>query len=157
LVGLVSRGCCDAAGDSSAGVAVALQWCICNNGDMVNAAVDEIVSNCLAVRVRMLGRTVTSLYDHALEEHGVSIAQVNLMAALGKMGPCSPARIGEVLQLERSTVSRNLSLLMKHGLVEAVSANAKGVREVALTSSGRKKIEAVMWPFYTPDNDVKAQ
>jgi len=111
---------------------------------MVNAAVDEIVSNCLAVRVRMLGRTVTSLYDHALEEHGVSIAQVNLMAALGKMGPCSPARIGEVLQLERSTVSRNLSLLMKHGLVEAVSANAKGVREVALTSSGRKKIEAVM-------------
>jgi DNA-binding MarR family transcriptional regulator len=60
------------------------------------------------------------------------------------MGPTSPARIGEVLQLERSTVSRNLSLLMKHGWVEAVSANAKGVREVALTASGRKKIEAVM-------------
>jgi DNA-binding MarR family transcriptional regulator len=110
----------------------------------MSVAVDEIVSNCLAVRVRMLGRTVTTLYDHALEEHGVSIAQVNLMAALGKMGPCSPARIGEVLQLERSTVSRNLSLLMKHGWVEAVSANAKGVREVALTSSGRKKIETVM-------------
>jgi DNA-binding MarR family transcriptional regulator len=111
---------------------------------MLNAAVDEIVGNCLAVRVRMLGRAVTSLYDHALEEHGVSIAQVNLMAALGKMGPTSPARIGEVLQLERSTVSRNLGLLMKHGWVEAVSANAKGVREVALTASGRKKIEAVM-------------
>lgn len=111
---------------------------------MVSASVDEIAGNCLAVRVRLLGRAVTSLYDHALEEHGVSIAQINLMAALGKMGPCSPARIGEVLQLERSTVSRNLSLLMKHGWVEAVSANAKGVREVALTSSGRKKIEAVM-------------
>ncbi len=111
---------------------------------MVQSAVDEVASNCLAVRVRLLGRAVTSLYDHALEGHGVSIAQVNLMAALGKAGPCSPARIGEVLQLERSTVSRNLSLLMKHGWVEAVSANAKGVREVALTSSGRKKIEAVM-------------
>lgn len=111
---------------------------------MVHAAVDEIVSNCLAVRVRLLGRAVTSLYDHALEEHGVSIAQINLLAALGKIGPCSPARIGEVLQLERSTVSRNLSLLMKHGWVEAVSANAKGVREVALTGSGRKKIETVL-------------
>ncbi|WP_418005255.1 MarR family winged helix-turn-helix transcriptional regulator [Mycobacterium sp. PDNC021] len=111
---------------------------------MVSASVDEIAGNCLAVRVRLLGRAVTSLYDHALEGHGVSIAQVNLMAALGKAGPCSPARIGEVLQLERSTVSRNLGLLMKHGWVEAVSANAKGVREVALTSSGRKKIEAVM-------------
>ncbi|MUL67773.1 MarR family transcriptional regulator [Mycobacterium sp. CBMA 234] len=111
---------------------------------MVTASIDEIAGNCLAVRVRLLGRAVTSLYDHALEEHGVSIAQINLMAALGKVGPCSPARIGEVLQLERSTVSRNLSLLMKHDWVEAVSANAKGVREVALTSSGRKKIEAVM-------------
>ena len=77
---------------------------------MATAAVDEIAGNCLAVRVRLLGRAVTSLYDHALEEHGVSIAQINLLAALGKIGPCSPARIGEVLQLERSTVSRNLSL-----------------------------------------------
>jgi len=111
---------------------------------MVNGAVEEIAGNCLAVRVRMLGRAVTSLYDHALEEHGVGIAQVNLLAALGKMGPSSPARIGEVLQLERSTVSRNLSLLMKHGWVEAVSANAKGVREVALTASGRKKLGTVM-------------
>jgi DNA-binding MarR family transcriptional regulator len=108
------------------------------------SAVDEIAGNCLAVRVRLLGRAVTSLYDHALEDHGVSIAQVNLMAALGKMGPSSPARIGEVLQLERSTVSRNLGLLMKHGWVEAVSANAKGVREVALTALGRTKVEAVM-------------
>ncbi|MUM31663.1 MarR family winged helix-turn-helix transcriptional regulator [Mycolicibacterium sp. CBMA 361] len=111
---------------------------------MVTASIDEIAGNCLAVRVRLLGRAVTGLYDRALEGHGVSIAQVNLMAALGKAGPCSPARIGEVLQLERSTVSRNLSLLMKHGWVEAVSADAKGVREVALTSSGRKKIETVM-------------
>ncbi|KAB7760691.1 MarR family winged helix-turn-helix transcriptional regulator [Mycolicibacterium mucogenicum] len=111
---------------------------------MVHSAVDEVASNCLAVRVRLLGRAVTSLYDRALEEHGVSIAQINLMASLGKMGPCSPARIGEVLQLERSTVSRNLSLLMKHGWVDAVSANAKGVREVALTAAGRQKIETVM-------------
>ena len=111
---------------------------------MVHSAVDEIAANCLAVRVRLLGRAVTSLYDHALEDHGVSIAQINLMAALGKMGPSSPARIGEVLQLERSTVSRNLSLLIKHGWVEAVSANAKGVREVALTSSGFEKVDDVM-------------
>ena len=48
---------------------------------MATAAVDEIAGNCLAVRVRLLGRAVTSLYDHALEEHGVSIAQINLLNA----------------------------------------------------------------------------
>ncbi|SLI64486.1 Putative regulatory protein, MarR [Mycobacteroides abscessus subsp. bolletii] len=111
---------------------------------MVTDAVDEIVSNCLAVRVRLLGRAITSVYDRAIEGHGVSIAQINLMAALGRIGPCSPARIGEVLQLERSTVSRNVGLLIRRGWVEAVASDAKGVREVALTSSGGEKIETVM-------------
>lgn len=105
---------------------------------------DEIVGECLAVRVRLIGRAVTALYDDALETHGLSIAQVNLLAALGKIGPCPPVRLGEVLHLERSTVSRNLSLLRKHGWIEAVSSDAKGMREIALTRAGRKKIQSVM-------------
>lgn len=123
---------------------LAPRCCICNNGRVAISPVDEIVRDCLAVRVRLISRAVTSLYDRALEKHGLSIAQVNLLAALGKAGPCSPARVGDVLQLDRSTVSRNLALLLKHGWIEAVSSDAKGVREVALTSAGRRKIQAVM-------------
>lgn len=108
------------------------------------SAVDEIVRDCLAVRVRLIGRAITSLYDGALGDHGLTIAQVNLLAALGKAGPCSPSRLGEVLQLERSTVSRNLNLLVNQGLIEAASSNAKGLREVVLTSAGRAAVEDVM-------------
>jgi DNA-binding MarR family transcriptional regulator len=108
------------------------------------SATDEIVHDCLAVRVRLIGRAVTGIYDAALDRHGVTIAQVNLLAALGKAGPCAPSRLGDVLDLERSTVSRNLNLLLKLGWIEAVSSDAKGVREVVLTRSGRAKIESVM-------------
>lgn len=111
---------------------------------MVASVVDEIASNCLAARVRLLGRAMTGVYDRALARHGVSIAQVNLLAALGKLGPCSPARVGEVVQLERSTVSRNVGLLVKQGWVDPVSSDAKGVREIALTPSGLAKLEAVL-------------
>ncbi|GAA0683402.1 MarR family winged helix-turn-helix transcriptional regulator [Streptomyces malaysiensis subsp. malaysiensis] len=111
---------------------------------MSTSSIDEIVGDCLAVRVRLIGRALTSLYDSALDGHGLTIAQVNLLAALGKVGPCPPSRLGDVLQLERSTVSRNLNLLLNHGWVEAVSADAKGMREVALTAAGRAKIESVM-------------
>jgi DNA-binding MarR family transcriptional regulator len=106
--------------------------------------VEEIVGDCVAFRVRLLGRVMTGLYDRALEVHGLSIAQLNLLAALGKVGPCSPARLGELLMLDRSTVSRNLSPLFKQGWVAAVSSDAKGIREIELTSLGRKKIRAVM-------------
>jgi DNA-binding MarR family transcriptional regulator len=111
---------------------------------MSRPAVDEIASDCLAVRVRLIGRAVTSLYDGALAGHGLTIAQVNLLAALGKAGPCRPSRLGEVLQLERSTVSRNLGLLLNQGWIEATSSDAKGVREVALTQAGEDKLESLM-------------
>ncbi|WP_198533774.1 MarR family winged helix-turn-helix transcriptional regulator [Streptomyces odonnellii] len=108
------------------------------------SSIDEIVRDCLAVRVRLIGRAVTSLYDGALGGHGLTIAQVNLLAALGKAGPCPPSKLGEVLQLERSTVSRNVNLLLNRGWIEALSSDAKGIREIALTRAGRAKIESVM-------------
>ncbi|HEY4018962.1 MAG TPA: MarR family transcriptional regulator [Pseudonocardiaceae bacterium] len=111
---------------------------------MSSSSIDEIVSDCLAVRVRLIGRALTSLYDSALGSHDVTIAQVNLLAALGKVGPCPPSRLGQVLQLERSTVSRNVNLLLSHGWIEALSSDSKGIREVALTRAGRAKIESVM-------------
>lgn len=109
-----------------------------------SSSVDEIVNGCLAVRVRLISRTLTSLYDSALGGHDITIAQVNLLAALGKVGPCPPSTLGDVLQLERSTVSRNVSLLLNRGWIEAVASDAKGIREVALTRAGRAKIESVM-------------
>lgn len=92
----------------------------------------------------MISRAVTGIYDRTLEPHGLSVAQVNLLAALGKVGPCTPTNLGDALHLERSTVSRNLSLLMRHGWIEAISSDAKGVREVMLTRAGRKKIDSIM-------------
>jgi DNA-binding MarR family transcriptional regulator len=111
---------------------------------MASSPADEIVRDCLAVRVRLIGRTVTGLYDRAVQGHGLSIAQVNLLAALGKVGPCAPTKLGDALQLERSTVSRNLNLLLKRGWIEAVSSDAKGVREVELTPAGRHKVDSVL-------------
>ena len=111
---------------------------------MTRSSVDEIVEDCLAVRVRLISRTLTAIYDRAIERHGLTVAQVNLMAALGAIGPCAPTALADVLRLERSTVSRNLNLLLKHGWIEATSSDAKGMREVALTRPGRKKIDSVM-------------
>jgi len=83
------------------------------------SAIREIINNCLAMRVRIVARSVSAIYEQAMANHDVTIAQVNMLTALGELGPCAPGKIGEVLQLERSTVSRNLDLLIQKGLVEA--------------------------------------
>jgi len=107
-------------------------------------SVREIISNCLALRTRLVSRSISSIYEEAMVGHEVTIAQVNMLTAMALLGPCAPGKIGEIIQLERSTVSRSLDLLMQKKLVEAVSSDAKGVREVCLTHAGREKLEAVL-------------
>ena len=108
------------------------------------SSVDEIACDCLAARVRVIGRTVTAIYEEALRPHGLTIAQVNLLAALGTAGPCAPTRLAEVVQIERSTMTRNLAALLKSRWVRATAHDAKGVREVELTTAGVKKIDSVL-------------
>jgi DNA-binding MarR family transcriptional regulator len=106
--------------------------------------VREMFDTCTASRVRLIARSVSAIYDQAVARHGVTIAQVNLLVTLADFGPSTLRRIGEFLRLERSTTSRNLELLIKRGLVEAISTNARGIREVAITRSGLDMIEAVL-------------
>lgn len=115
---------------------------MCMKADV--SAIDELVYGCLAARVRLIGRAVTSIYDRAVEPSGLTIAQVNLMATAGKIGPCPPSKLGAALQLERSTVSRNLERLLDAGWMRAVASDAKGIREVGLTASGRRKLESIL-------------
>lgn len=124
---------------------LAFLCCMCNT-DPMNALspIDEIARDCLAVRVRLLARTISNLYDQRLAVHGLTIAQANLMVAVGKVGVATPGQLGEILRLERSTVSRNLNLLIRDGLVRVVSEDAKGLREVELTTEGRARIEALL-------------
>jgi DNA-binding MarR family transcriptional regulator len=110
-------------------------------------AITEIACGCLAARVRVTARTVTAIYEKAVSKHGLTIAQVNLLAGLGWAGPSSPAQLGEALQLERSTMSRNLDLLLKSRWVHAIASDAKGVRVVELTVLGKKKLQSVL-PYW---------
>lgn len=107
-------------------------------------AAREMVRDCLAVRTRLIARTVTALYDGALEPHGITCAQVHLLAMIEVNGRCTPSELGELLRLERSTISRNLELLLEHGWVVAVERDGKGIREVALAAGGRRMLAAVL-------------
>jgi DNA-binding MarR family transcriptional regulator len=119
-------------------------------------AIDEIARECLAMRVRMLGRAISALYDRAIGQHGVTIAQVTLLVFIAKAGPCAPARICRALHMERSTVSRNLEALVARGWLAAATSDAGRVREVSVTPSGRQLIETVLPDWRTAQREAAA-
>jgi DNA-binding MarR family transcriptional regulator len=111
--------------------------------------ISEIASGCLAVRVRMLGRAISAIYDRAMSHHGVTISQVNIMVMVGSHTArastgCSPSRVGSVLKMERSTVSRNIRALIDAGWLSTDTTETDRIRSLTLTPTGRKKVESLV-------------
>ncbi len=92
-------------------------------GDLAQAMQD----GCLGVRVGRLHRLVGRQFDQALRPLGLSISQMEILSALTLIsGPVRPADLGTWLAIERSTMSRNLSLMEKKGLIAAAESSASG-------------------------------
>lgn len=100
----------------------------------------EVGRDCLAVRVRLLGRAVTRLYDMALRPYGVTVAQLNLLSSIGSMQPVASGRLADVLSMEISTLSRNARLLEADGLIEVAHATRGNGRVLSLTDAGSEKL-----------------
>ena len=69
---------------------------------------NEIAANCLAVRARITSRDITKLYDDALRPLGLRSTQLSVLVAVSRLGDALPSKVGEVLHLDRSTLSRTL-------------------------------------------------
>ena len=68
--------------------------------DTLTSTLETIASECLAVRVRLLNRTVTNIFDEALRPLGVKVSQLNVLMVVAKRGPMSPGDVARRLNME---------------------------------------------------------
>jgi DNA-binding MarR family transcriptional regulator len=105
------------------------------------SAIDTISRTCIAVRLRLLNRVVTNLYDDALRPLGLKVSQLNVLIVTARLGLARPAQVCEVLQLDASTLSRNVKPLQAHGWLEVVPDEDARAQPFRLTPQGRRLIE----------------
>src|SRR6516165_10379588 len=103
--------------------------------------IDTIAKTCVAVRLRLLNRVITSFYDEALRPLGLKVSQLNILIVTAKLGLARPAQVCEILQLNASTLSRNVKPLQAHGWLEVVPEEDARVQPFRLPSQGRRVIE----------------
>lgn len=97
----------------------------------------RMARDCGAFRARHLARVLTRLYDEALRPHGVSLAQLEILASAAARGEVPIGQIAEDTGAERSTVSRNVRSMVAAGLLEADRTDTGRTRHVSLTERGR--------------------
>ncbi|HEX7733597.1 MAG TPA: MarR family transcriptional regulator [Ktedonobacteraceae bacterium] len=102
------------------------------------SVVGEITRHCLLTRTRRISRIITNMYDQALRPYGVNAPQFSLLVLIAKLGGASRAEIGRANYQERSTLTRNLALLLTEGWVEEMVSDQGGrSRPLVLSQAGR--------------------
>ena len=104
-------------------------------------SIETIAACCIAGRLRLLNRVVTKLYDDALRPLGLKASQLNILILTAKLGLARPGQVCEILQLDASTLSRNVKPLQAHGWVEVVPGEDARAQPFRLTPKGKRLIE----------------
>src|SRR3954468_22782410 len=110
-------------------------------GKAEKSSIDTIACNCIAVRLRLLNRVVTNFYDDALRPLGLKVSQLNILIVTAKLGLARPAQVCDILQLDASTLSRNVKPLQAHGWLEVVEEEDARAQPFRLTAQGKRLIE----------------
>lgn len=107
----------------------------------MNKTIDTIARECIAVRVRMLNRIITGIYDDALRPLGLKASQMNALVVTSKLGVARPAQVCELLQMDTSTLSRNVERMMANGWLEVVPDEDGRSQPFRITPKGADLLE----------------
>ena len=115
--------------------------------DTLTSTVETIGSECIAVRIRLLNRTVTHIFDEALRPLGVKVSQLNVLMVVAKHAPISAGEVARRLNMEKSTLSRNVERMRTHGWLKESVGDPGRKQVLGLAAPGRKLIEKSL-PFW---------
>ncbi len=107
--------------------------------------------SCACFNVRRAARKLTQTFERALKPAGIQPTQFTLLAMLaGKSGKkgIATSLLADHLGLDRTTLSRNLSLTEKHGWTSSATSEDRRERLIKLTPKGKAKLKAAM-PYWS--------
>jgi DNA-binding MarR family transcriptional regulator len=107
---------------------------------------DEIeVRSCLCLQTRRAARNVTQIYDRALLSSGLRVTQFQLLATVAEAEPATQQMLARFLGMDRTTLTRNLALLERDGLLR-VERGPEDRREHhhSLTAAGRAAFDSAL-------------
>ncbi len=99
---------------------------------------------CTVYRLRMAARRATRLYDRHLAPCGLGIAQFGLLQTLSMTGGGTVTSVAASLDMDRTTMTRNLTPLVRAGFIELRAGADKRSRDVSLTAAGKLKLKEAL-------------
>jgi len=102
----------------------------------------EMGKSCTCFNLRKAARRITSFYDAALKPSGLKATQMTLLTAIRVLEPVTINRLAKAIVMDRTTLSRNVSLLNKKGMIDIEPGDDLRTRKLTLTELGHTALVA---------------
>jgi DNA-binding MarR family transcriptional regulator len=99
-------------------------------------------TDCYCTQFRRSANALTSVYDDALRPVGMKITQFSLLRALERLGAATYSEVAVEAALDRTTISRNLKLLINAGWVETTPDTDARFKVASLSKEGVRVLRA---------------
>lgn len=103
---------------------------------------DWSLSTCFSTSVRRIDRVLTRIYDDAIRPSGLVTTQYSLLSTLSRApADLTLTQLATAIDLDRSTLSRNLDPLARQGFVRIAAAEDRRARCVTITPAGLARLD----------------
>lgn len=82
---------------------------------------------CISGRIMKCSRIITRVFRKHIQPYGATTSQMSILFNISKRQPILQSELTEVLQLERSTISRDLTRLIQKGFIEKTVEGGKTI------------------------------
>ena len=113
--------------------------------------------SCTCSELRRAARAVTLLYDNAFRSSGLLSTQLGVLHVIYKSDTIRISHLAKDLGMDRTTLTRNLSVLQRQGFIKISSGKDNRTRIVTITNKGRTTIAKAIPLWNDVQNKVKEQ
>jgi DNA-binding MarR family transcriptional regulator len=108
--------------------------------DRTHTTVERMARECVGNQLRMLNRVVTGIYEDELRPLRLKVSQMIILVLTAKQGQVRSVELSRALQMDASTVSRNVERMRARGWLEQVPGGDERSHPLRLTASGKKTL-----------------
>lgn len=99
---------------------------------------------CMCASFRRASRTITQLYEEALRPTGLRATQFTVLQALSLTGEVTQGRLGEILAMDSTTLTRTLNIMGRHRWIAKRRGEDRREWRMRLSKSGETQFKQAL-------------
>jgi len=100
--------------------------------------------SCMCATLRRVARALTQLYEREMRPLGIRVTQLTILQELSRAREMSQGKLGEILSMDSTTLTRNLKIMIRQGWVAEHRGKDKRERLLQLSKRGYAQLARIL-------------